>query len=99
MTLHRLGSVGTAGEVKRAFAFSFLSRLWLVTGMEDNGGGTNNLFYMDVSGSAWRQQDEISPYFEGRLHGGVVFQSRICLFLGDNIGTASRYTYLFVSIL
>ena len=81
--------MGNSGEVKRAFALSFFTTLWIATGLEDNGGGTNNLFYSE-SGTSWARQQEVA-FFDGRLHGGVVFRNRLCLFLGDNIDTSSRW--------
>lgn len=74
--------------MKRAYALSFFTMLWLATGLEDNGGGTNNLFYSE-SGVSWTRQQEYA-FFDGRLHGGAIFRNRMCLFVGDNIGTASR---------
>jgi hypothetical protein len=90
MKLSDLPTVGTDYEIKRAYALSFLSTLWLATGLEDDGEGTSNLFYTDGSGSLWSRQSESLPYFTGRLHGGVVFMNRLCLLLGDGVGTASR---------
>jgi len=89
MDLRRVNTVGKEDELKRAYALSFLSSLWLATGMEDNGGGNSNLFYMQNVGSVWSQQAE-NNFFDGRLHGAVVFLNRICVFLGDGIGTSSR---------
>ena len=97
MKLSALPIVGTAGEIKRAYALSFLSTLWLATGLEDNGAGTSNLFYTDGSGSSWSRQSESLPYFTGRLQGGVVFMNRLCLLLGDGVGAASRYMFMCIS--
>jgi len=80
--------VGNTHEVKRAYALSFYSMLWLATGLEDDGEGRNNLFYSET-GVSWERQQELI-FFSGRLHGGVIFRNRMCLFLGDHIGTASR---------
>jgi hypothetical protein len=91
MKLSVLGTVGSTNEIKRAFALSFVSTLWLATGLEDNGAGTNNLFYADGAGGSWSRQDVDGSDFAGRLHGGVVFKNRLCLLLGDGVGTASRY--------
>ena len=90
MELSFLSTVGTSFEIQRAFALSFVSTLWLATGLEDNGGGANSLFYADGAVGSWSRQAE-GPYFSGRLHGGVVFKNRLCLLLGDGAGTASRY--------
>jgi hypothetical protein len=90
MTLQRLGTVGNSGQIKRAYALSFLSVLWVATGLEDNGGGSNDLFYMRESSGEFSRQTE-SNFFDGRLHGGVIFLSRLCVLMGDNIGSASRW--------
>ena len=80
----------------RVFAFSFLSTLWFATGLEDNGNGREDLYYM--VDERWIKQNELN-FFDGRLHGGVAsssfvgatpVQNRICLFLGSDQGTYAR---------
>ena len=107
MELHReVGTIGS-GQIQRAYALSFLSTLWVATGLEDlSGSGSNELYYLRDDGQ-WAKQDDVSEESSkmvGRLHGGfasffagdavtnaTAVLNRICLFLGDRNGVAARW--------